>query len=172
MHSPKRAAQAEWRGAHVTTPPASSIEKRGSGGSAETTWNIAPSFSRSSSAKRRSARTWGLKLTPKTSTLEFGWVWTNKAKGVEILHQMCFSKTDPSSLYDAVASRGQGITNITYTWATLSSISWAAILHYNYTSGTLQHHQRIQNCKPHLHIFHSASQTNAPLFAAVVGLGG
>lgn len=143
MHSPKRAAQDEWRGARVTIPLASSIEKRGSGGSAATTWNIAPSSSRSSSAKRGSARTWGLRLTPTTSTLEFGWV----------------------------ASQVQGVKSITYTWATLGSISWATILHDNYTSDTLLRHQRIQNCNLHLHIFHAASQTNAPLFATVVGLG-
>lgn len=69
-------------------------------------------------------------------------------------------------------TQAQGIKNIANTWTTLSSIRWAAILHDNYTSGTLLHHQRIQNCNPHLHIFLGASQTNAPLFAAVIGLGG
>ena len=80
MRSPKRAARAAWRGARATTPPASSIGKPGSGGSAATTWNTAPSFSRSSWARRGSARTWGLRSTPTTSTSEFGWVRTNRPK--------------------------------------------------------------------------------------------
>lgn len=75
MRLPKPVAQAEWSGAHVTNPPASSIGRHGSGGSAATIWNTAPSFSKSSSARRRSAKTWGLRSMRKTSMLEFGWVW-------------------------------------------------------------------------------------------------
>lgn len=82
------------------------------------------------------------------------------------------ARSPPRSLYGDVASQAQGIKNITFTCATRTSISWAAILHDNYTSGTLPHHQRMQNCNPHLHDLHGASQTNAPLFVAVVGLGG
>lgn len=79
MRSPRLAAQAEWKGARVTTPPGSSTEKHGSGGFAETTWNTAQSSSRSSLAKRGSARTWGRRSMPTTSTLESGWVLKSNA---------------------------------------------------------------------------------------------
>lgn len=93
--------------------------------------------------------------------------WAQRSRNITINVPQ---RNRPFALYGEIAS--WGIKSIIYTLATLSSISWAAILHNNYTSDTLLHHQRIQSRNPHLHILHSASQTNAPLFAAVVGLGG
>lgn len=148
MRSLKRAARAEWRGAHVTIPPASSTEKRGSGGSAATTWNIAPSFSRSFSAKRGSARTWGLRSTPTTSTSEFGWVGRQRAP------KRCRNTSSNVpwrnfALYGDIAS--WETKSIVCTWAPLCSIR----VQFSMTKIPLT-----QN--PHLHVLHSALQTNSP----------
>ena len=123
-HSPKHAAQAAWRGARATTPPESSIGKRGSGGSAGTTWNTAPSFWRSSLARRWSTGTWGLRWTPTTSTLAFGWVRTNEP--YKMLSRNITGKTPPT-FFSWWGCHPRHAENITSTRATLCSISWPAI---------------------------------------------